>query len=490
MKNSKQDIVLIGAGIMSTTLAVLLKRLNPNFNIKIYEMLDTVAEESSSALNNAGTGHSGFCELNYTPQKADGSVDIKKAVEIAAQYMISKEFWANLVTAGYIQDPESFIHSTPHYSFVNNEKDIKFLKNRYETLKDSPFFKEMKYSQNPSEIASWLPLVMAGRNEKEPVACTKVEHGTDVDFESLTKQILNSLIAKKEVELYCSHMVQDLRRSRKGNWSLKVMNLKTKESSITKADFVFLGAGGGSILLLEKSQIPESHGYGGFPVGGEWLICENPEVVQQHQAKVYGQAPTGAPPMSVPHLDTRIINGERKLLFGPFAVFSTKFLKNGSHLDLFKSLQVENIAFMTQAGWRNMNLTKYLIQQASLSKKDKVKTLKKYLPQANANDWVEQSAGQRVQIIKKLKEKGGVLEFGTEVVGSEDGSLVALLGASPGASTSVYVMLEVLKKCFAEYESPLWQEKLHQFIPSLGSDFNDSAVKEATERTNKILKLK
>lgn len=485
--NQPREVVLIGAGIMSATLAVLLKKLNPSIKIKIYEVLESVATESSSALNNAGTGHSGYCELNYTPRK-NGAVDISKAVDIARQFMQSREFWASLVEEGYISDPKLFIQSTPHYSFVNTPEDISFLRDRFLALKDNPLFQEIVYSEDFHEISNWLPIVMAGRDPKEKVACTKMIHGTDVNFESLTKQIFDSLINRGEVDLFCSHMVRDLKKE-ENKWLVEVKNFKTKEVSKVSADFVFIGAGGGSILLLEKSKIPESNFYGGFPVGGEWLICTNPNVVSNHKAKVYGQAPIGTPPMSTPHLDTRIINGESKLLFGPFAIFSTKFLKHGSYLDLFKSLQLENLGFMTQAGFRNLDLTKYLLEQAALSKEDKVEELRKYFPKADINDWSEESAGQRVQIIKKEKNKGGILEFGTEIVSSSDGSLVALLGASPGASTSVHIMLSVLEKCFSETKSNQWESKLEEIIPCLKSSFSREEVKESLSRTSKILKI-
>lgn len=485
--NAKKEIVLIGAGIMSATLAVLLKKLDPNCNIKIYEMQDSVASESSQAMNNAGTGHSGFCELNYTPLKKDGSVDIKKAVEIASEFVLSKEFWSYLVLEKYISDPSKFIHTTPHFSFVNNAKDVAFLKTRYETLKSHPLFRNMEYSQDPKKIKSWLPLIMKERNPSEHIAATKMKEGTDIDFESLTKEIIHSLTNKKEVELFCGHVVTDLKK--KNQWHLKIKNLKNKQTIDIKADFVFIGAGGGSILLLEKSKIPEAQLFGGFPVGGQWLVCDNEQVIKKHKAKVYGQAKIGAPPMSVPHLDTRIINGKPKLLFGPFAVFSTKFLKNGSYLDLFKSLQINNIGFISQAGLRNLDLTKYLIEQVSLSKNDKVNELKAYLPSAKAEDWHEQEAGQRVQVIKKDGKNGGVLEFGTQVVTSSDGSIAALLGASPGASTSVYIMLEVIKKCFGENYNE-WEPQIKCLIPSYGKSLTDLDVVLKSEKyTKKILKL-
>lgn len=489
MKISK-EIVLIGAGIMSATLAVLLRQLDPSAKIKIFEVLDTVADESSAAMNNAGTGHSGFCELNYTPENNDGSIDISKAIEIASEFALSKEFWAYLVETGYLKDPPSFINSTPHYSFVNNKKDVQFLKKRYESLKSHPLFSKMEFSDDPNEIKKWIPLVMDGRLNNE-VAATRINSGTDVNFENLTKEIIQGLLTRKEIELFCGHFVKDLvKNEQTKKWDIKIINIKTKNQVLEHADFVFIGAGGGAIFLLEKSGIPEAAGFGGFPVGGEWLVCDNPEIFKQHNAKVYGQAQIGTPPMSVPHLDTRSIDGKKKLLFGPFAIFSTKFLKHGSYFDLFKSLQVDNLGFMAQAGLRNMDLTKYLIQQVGLSKKDKIKSLQAYLPNAKIEDWQEEAAGQRVQVIKKDKTRGGILQFGTEIVTNQEGSIAALLGASPGASTSVAIMVKVLEKCFNdEYNSKEWQSKLLELMPTLSAKGDENLISEHMIKAHKTLKL-
>lgn len=491
MNREKKEVVCIGAGIMSATLSMLLKKLMPDATIKVYEVLNEVAGESSSALNNAGTGHSGFCELNYTPEISDGSIDISKAVHTASQFELSKEFWSYLVTQQYISSPDTFIHSTPHYSFVENEKDIQFLKKRYNAMIKHPLFKSMKYSEDRKEIESWIPLVMEGRNEKQKVAATRIDLGTDIDFGALTREIFNHLQSKNEIELHLNHKVKDIDKMNDGKWNLKIQNKKTDESFQVSADFVFIGAGGGAILLLEKSGIREARGFGGFPVGGEWLICNNEKIVQRHHAKVYGKANLGAPPMSVPHLDTRMIMGEKKLLFGPFAVFSTKFLKHGSFLDLFKSLQFENIGAMIEAGWHNMDLTQYLIDQVKLTKKQKIEALKEYLPMAAIEDWDEEVAGQRVQVIEKDKEKGGVLKFGTEVIFAKDTSIAALLGASPGASTAVDIMINLIKQCFPEeYNSAKWQSKLTEMIPSFNKDFNEeSYCDDVRKKSHEILQL-
>ncbi len=479
MPASKQvihsDVVLIGAGIMSSTLASILKELNPDISIYILERLDAPAAESSDAWNNAGTGHSALCELNYTPEKDDGNVDCSKAVKIFEQFEISKQYWAYLVRQGLVDSPGDFIHTIPHMSFVFGEKNVDFLRKRYEALQQYHLFRGMKFTDDPGRIKGWAPLIMEGRDAQEPVAATRAEWGTDVNFGTLTRKMLKYLMFEKGVVLKLAHEVKDLTRLQDGKWKIVAKNLTTDVKTDFHADFVFIGAGGGSLPLLEKSGIPEGKAFGGFPVGGQWLRCTNKEVIKRHDAKVYGKAAVGAPPMSVPHLDTRFIDGDRALLFGPYAGFSTRFLKNGSLLDLPGSINTHNILPMIRVGWDNMDLTKYLINQVSQSQGEKVEALKEYLPNARSEDWELEKAGQRVQVIKKDKKEGGVLEFGTEIVSAADGSIAALLGASPGASTVVAIMLEVLKQCFPE-KLEAWQPRLGEMIPSYGKSLLDDTA--------------
>ena len=470
---SNKKIVLIGAGIMSATLAVLLKKLFPDGQIDIFERLDHVAGESSEAMNNAGTGHSAFCELNYTPKGKNGEVDISKAVKIASAFEVSKEFWAGLIRNGDLHDPDQFIHTVPHISFVWGEENVAYLRKRYEALRLHPLFEDMQFSENREELHDWMPLVMEGRDESKPVAATRMPIGTDVNFGALTRMLFSYLKTLNGVALHLNNEVRDLDKQDDGDWKVEVRDLTADKDLEYTADFVFIGAGGGALPLLEKSNIEEAEGYGGFPISGQWLVCENPEVIRRHAAKVYGKAAIGAPPMSVPHLDTRIIDGKKALLFGPFAGFSTKFLKNGSYWDLPASIELENILPMLAAGWHNLALTKYLIQQVAQSPEDRFEALREYFPGARMEDWHLAIAGQRVQVIKKDDEEVGVLEFGTELVCAADGRLAALLGASPGASTAVVAMIDVLKKCFPrEMKTPEWKNMLEQMAPSYGAPIN------------------
>lgn len=487
------DITLVGAGIMSATLAVFLKELNPNFKINIYERLDQPALESSDAWNNAGTGHSAYCELNYTPLDEKGNVTCNKAIKIAEQFQLSLQLWSYLVENNKITTPNNFIHNVPHLSFVWGKENVEYLKKRYEALVKNKLFSKMKFSTDVNQLRDWMPLVMKNRDSKEEVAATYMPTGTDVNFGALTRTLFDYLETQDNVNIYFNHEVKKLKQNGDKSWRLKIKDTNKSESFKINSNFVFLGAGGGALLLLEKADIDESIGFGGFPVSGQWLKCTNPEIIEKHHVKVYGKANVGAPPMSVPHLDTRIIDGKKELLFGPFAGFSTKFLKNGSYLDLVKSVELDNIFPMLSAGWQNVPLVKYLIGQVMQSENERIEALKEYFPNAKKEDWVLLDAGQRVQVIKKDKEKGGgTLEFGTELVSSKDNTLTALLGASPGASTAVAIMIQLLEDCFQEdLKTEKWQQKLKEMIPSYGILLNNDPelANEIALRTSKVLQL-
>ena len=485
------DVILIGAGIMSATLGIFLKELQPNITIDIYERLDKPAQESSDAWNNAGTGHSAFCELNYTPE-IDGKIDPKKAIKIAESFEQTRQFWSFLVEKNIIPSPENFIHHIPHLSFVWGQENVDYLQKRFEALHKNPLFKEMEFSQDLDFLMKLMPLVMNGRSKSEPIAATFMPLGTDVNFGVLTENMIGYLSKQDGVSIHYNQEVKKLKQKEDKIWRLKIKNLVNNETIKTRTKFVFIGAGGGSLLLLEKANVKEGDGFGGFPVSGQWLKCNNPEIIANHKVKVYGKAGVNAPPMSVPHLDTRIIDGKKELLFGPFAGFSTKFLKNGSYLDLIKSIEIDNVLPMLSAGFHNIPLTKYLIQQVLQSQDDRIEALREYFPNAVANDWELLQAGQRVQVIKKDEKEGGILEFGTEIINTQDGTLACLLGASPGASTAVSIMIDVLKKCFVtEFQSQEWQEKLKLMIPTFGQTLNDNPklLLQTRTNTNKILKL-
>ncbi|MBD9411042.1 malate dehydrogenase (quinone) [Stutzerimonas stutzeri] len=485
------DMVLVGAGIMSATLAVLLKELDPNIKLEIVELQESGAIESSNPWNNAGTGHAGLCELNYTPDSKDGTIDIKKAVLINTQFEVSKQFWAYLADREGFGSPRDFINPVPHLSFVRGSKNIDYLKRRFDALKTHHAFADMEYSEDRATLAEWMPLMMPGRDPSEPIAATRAMNGTDVNFGAVTSQLLGYLARSGGVKVSYNQKVTGLERTASG-WKVDIKNTRTGGSRQVQAGFVFLGAGGAALPLLQMSGIEEGKGFGGFPVSGQWLRCDNQEIVKQHQAKVYSLAAVGAPPMSVPHLDTRVVDGKKSLLFGPYAGFTTKFLKRGSFMDLPLSIRPSNIGPMMAVARDNMDLTRYLIKEVMQSMEDRLATLRGFYPEAKAEDWRLEIAGQRVQIIKKDPKKGGILQFGTELVAAKDGTIAALLGASPGASVTVSIMLDLLERCFPEqYRSQAWSSKLQEMFPAREATLqNDAAAyREISQMADKRLGL-
>jgi malate dehydrogenase (quinone) len=476
---------------MSATLGTLLKHVNPNISIRVYERLDEVAIESSNPWNNAGTGHAALCELNYMPDSTDGSLPSPaKAIAINEQFQISRQFWASLVKTGVLADPKTFIHACPHMTFVRGAKDVDYLRRRYEVLKTQPLFAGIEFSTDPAVISKWAPLLIEGRVADEPIAATRIMSGTDVDFGAITHQLFSAL-QEQDIAVVTSHEVKKLRKQSDGTWNLGITNLKTGDKKTVNAKFVFVGAGGWALKLLQRSGIAEAKGYGTFPVSGSFYRTDNQDLVAQHTAKVYSQAAVGAPPMSVPHLDTRVVNGQASLLFGPYAGANPKFLKFGSILDLPFSIRPANIIPYLSVAVRNLALLKYLITEVLKGKKAKFASLQEFMPTAKPEDWYLITAGQRAQVIKKDAKLGGTLQFGTEVITAADGSISGLLGASPGASTAVPIMIEVLKKSFVNDYSA-WEPSLKKLIPHLGVQLSDDAelASKVVSDTAKVLKLK
>lgn len=487
--HEKYDVVLIGAGIMSATLGTLLKELQPDWSVALFESLDQAGQESSDPWNNAGTGHTAYCELNYTPRSADGSISTAKAAGIAEQFHVSRQLWSHWVEQGTLGSPRTFINALPHMSFVWGEKNVQYLKDRYEAMREENLFSHIRHTEDQATIESWAPLLTGGRDAGQRVAASRFDGGTDVDFGAQSRQLADHL-AETGVEMRWSHQVKGLVRGSDGRWEVQVKNQTTGQRHTVSSRFVFVGAGGGALSLLQSAGIEEIKGIGGFPVSGQFLRSTNPAVAEQHDAKVYGLASVGAPPMSVPHLDTRFVDGRRALLFGPYAGFSTNFLKNGSYLDLPFSVRPHNLIPMMQVGKDNTDLVTYLVKEVMKSHAKKIEELHRFYPEADGEQWELISAGQRVQMMKKNEKGKGVLQFGTELVSARDGSIAGLLGASPGASTAPSIMLNLLERCFpAQLDG--WRPKLEEMIPSYGRLLNEEPelLAEVSTATNRTLQL-
>ena len=468
---AKTDVVLVGSGIMSATLGALLRLVEPDWNITLIERLDAAAAESSDPWNNAGTGHSALCELNYTPQLPDGTIEIAKAINVNEQFQVTRQFWAYAHENGILTDVRSFLNPVPHVSYVQGADNVDYLRRRRETLVRNPLFAGMEFIDDADEFARRLPLMAENRDFAEPVGLNWTEAGTDVDFGALSKQLL-AFGTTRGMDTLFGHEVRDLHQESDGSWTVKVLNRRTGEKFSLASKFVFVGAGGWALPLLQKAGIKEAKGFGGFPVSGQWLRTDKPNLTGRHHAKVYGMPPLGAPPMSVPHLDTRVITGKDWLLFGPFAGWSPKFLKTGKFTDLPLSVKPDNLMSMIGVGLTEMSLVKYLVGELLQSFGDRMDTLRQFAPSVEGNDWEIDIAGQRVQVIRRDKKKMGVLEFGTTVLAADDGSIAGLLGASPGASTAVPAMLDVMSRCFKD-RYPSWEPKLKEMVPSLGTKLSD-----------------
>ena len=499
INNDRPDIVLIGAGIMSATFGTMLKELEPSLTIAMYEELHDCAQESSGGWNNAGTGHAANCEVNYTPQRKDGSVDISKALEVNTEFDVSRQLWAHLVRKGAIPDPRAFINPCPHMSFVWGKENVAFLQTRFKEMTANHCFERMEYSENRATIANWAPLIMDGRDDSEPFAATRIVTGTDVDYGTLTHLLVKYLSGQSGFGVHYDSEVVGLDREADGRWRVTVQHAHTRERYTVSAKFVFIGAGGGTLPLLQASKIPEGKGYGGFPVSGIWLRCDVPEIAAKHHAKVYGKAPSGSPPMSVPHLDARVVEGQHSVLFGPYAGFSTRFLKHGKLTDLFESLTPHNLIPLLDVARDNVDLSEYLVGQVLQSSSHQFATLQQFFPKARKQDWKKAVADQRVQTIKPhettgwFKHEAGALEFGTELVVAADKSIVALLGASPGASTAAHIAVEVLQKCFGdELTDSAWLPRLKEVVPTYGIDLKTDAeaCRKTRADTAAVLKIK
>jgi malate dehydrogenase (quinone) len=470
------DVVLIGGGIMSAHLGAMLRQLDPRLTLEVYEAARALARESSDGWNNAGTGHAGLCELNYTPPPAvaGAPIDVAKAVEIFGRFEQSRQFWSYAVAHGLAPRPAEFIRAVPHLSFARGAANVAFLRARHAALAAHPFFRTMEFTAERDVLRRWAPLLVDGR-AAESIAATKIDAGTDVNFGELSRQLLAWLAAQAGCRVFTGHRVTRLRRADAG-WELTVRDLASGEARCVRARFVFIGAGGGTIPLLQATGLPVARGLGAFPIAGQWLVCDNPAVVAQHFAKVYGPVPPDSGALGGPHLDVRHLHGKRVLLFGPFATWTTKFLhRTGRVSDLPRSFRAGNLATLLRTGLHNRVLVRFLVQQALQSMETRLRALRDFYPAARAADWRLVDAGIRVQALKRAD--AGHLYFGTEVVTAPDGTLAALLGASPGASVSANIALQIIQTCFPEkLRAPEGHARMKAMLPTFDVDLGQPAA--------------
>lgn len=468
------DLLLVGAGIMSATLGVLLRRIAPGLSLRMVEWGSEAGREASDGWHNAGTGHAGLCEISYTPDRApDGSVPVQRALAIFEQFERSREFWSHLVESGIVPRASDFIHPVPHLCFVEGERDVAFLRARHAAMSGHPFFRGMRLATDAAEVGSWAPLVMEGRGHG-PVAATRMDGGTEVDFGALTRLLTGWLAGQDRCEVLTGWRVTRLRRDG-DRWRVTGRNPSTGDEREWQARFVFVGAGGGTLPILQTTGLPEFAGLGGFPIGGQWLVCDDPALASRHRAKVYGATPPSSPSLGAPHLDLRRVGGQDRLLFGPFGSWTTRFLRHtGGLLDLPRTMHAGNLGTLARAGLRNRALVSYLVGQALQGMDDRLAALRRFYPLARATDWRLVEAGIRVQAIKR--PDAGAIYFGTELLAASDGSLAALLGASPGASVAADVALQVIRRCLPGLiQGGEGRAALDRLMPTHGVDLKDPA---------------
>ncbi|NMT64961.1 malate:quinone oxidoreductase [Marinobacter orientalis] len=433
------NVIIIGAGIMGTTFATLAKEMVPDLDITILERLDGPGEGNSSAFWNAGTGHEANCELNYTPVDEE-VISVEKALKIHAQFNVAKQFWAYLIEKGAIKDPTTFINQTKHCTIVS-EPAIQELKLRFKEMSAHHFFEHMRYSEDFDEIKSWIPYTMEERPRHEKMAATVIETGTDVNFGALTEQMAEYAVNDLGVRIEYGTHVRRVHRSPTGRWVIEAVSKGVPVQH--KADVLFVGAGGGAFPLLKRSHLPFRSRFAGFPVGGRFLQAQiSEEQARYYTAKTYGKAKVGAPPMSVPHLDLRVVDGKHYLLFGPFASFKPVLERGRGFFDYLTSIRLHDIPGLLNVALEHFPLVKYLVSESFKGEKSMFEELDSFAPGLSKKfDWKPIAAGQRVQIIKD-----GDLQMGTEIVVSKDKTYGTLLGASPGASVSPEVMLRCLEQ--------------------------------------------
>ncbi len=206
---------------------------------------------------------------------------------------------------GVLKNPRSFINHTPHMSFVWGDENVAYLEKRYEALKASPLFAGMQYSTDPEQIKKWVPLMMEGRDPSQKIGATWSPLGTDMEFGEITRQFVSHLKSTPNFDLQVSSEVDAIERNSDGSWRVSYSNSANGSEHTIDAKFVFIGAGGGALHLLQMSAFRKLKTTAVSPVGGSFLVNENPDVSMLHLAKAYGKASVALSPPCPCRISTR-----------------------------------------------------------------------------------------------------------------------------------------------------------------------------------------
>ena len=487
--SANPDVVLIGGGIMSATLAALLEVVAPQWSITVFESAAGRRRRELARLEQRRHRPRRPVRAELHARRArrpggpgQGRHD-QRAVPGLPPVLVAPG------RAGLTGAPKEFINPVPHVSFVTGEDGRAYMRARHEALAAQPLFDGLEYSDDPAELAEWTPLMMAGRDPRQLVAATRSAAGTDVNFGALTRMLLEDA-ADRGVAVHCQparHEPRPARPTAAGRSPCR--DTVTGERRTVRRPVrlrrrrrrrAAAAAEGGHPGDRRASAASRSAASSCAPAPPSW---------SQHQAKVYGQAAVGAPPMSVPHLDPRVIDGDHSLMFGPYAGFSPKFLKAGSMFDLPRSVKPNNLGSMLGVARTELALTRYLVNELLQSGADRHQTLRAFVPdgrRARLGDDHRRPARPGHQAGPGDRpRRAPVRHRGRRRRRRHDRRPARRL---PGASTAVSAMLDLLERCFPD-RMPAWRPALQEAIPSYGRSLADDPALLAEVRASTMQTL-